>query len=212
MITGTIEEARIQMNLTIEQEPYFWVVRNLDAWIYYFEEKHDRAIEACLIARDLNPDYIFTHWLLFLNYAKLGEGEKAVLELQTIARNHPEASQFPDEILNAFKKSGIPGLFIWLTDVNIHKPFAASGMSGHPFWIAWWYAILGDSEKSIYWLEKNMLTKSRQYTYFNLIATNPDFDILRDDPRFLSIIDQIGLTPYNTRKARKINSGHAALK
>jgi len=47
-----------------------------------------------------------------------------------------------------------------------------------------------------------METPGRNYTFFKLIATNPDFDILREDPRFLAIIKEIGLAPYNIRKAR----------
>jgi hypothetical protein len=70
-------------------------------------------------------------------------------------------------------------------------------MSGQPFFVAWWYAILGKKEETLYWLEKNMESEMRNYTYFNLIATNPDFDFLRSDPRFLTIIEQIGLGPYN---------------
>lgn len=75
-------------------------------------------------------------------------------------------------------------------------------MNGHPFFIAWWNAILGNQEVSVYWLEKNMESKMRLYVYFNLIATNPDFDILRDDTRFLKIVDKIGLTPYHKRPAK----------
>jgi len=77
-----------------------------------------------------------------------------------------------------------------------------AGMSGHPFFIAWWNAILGNREQSLFWLERNMESRSRLYEYFNLIATNPDFDILRKEPRFLVIIEKIGLKPYHTRKAR----------
>jgi TolB-like protein/AraC-like DNA-binding protein/lipoprotein NlpI len=202
MITGPLEEARIYMDRTLEMEPYFWVVQNLNAWICYFEEKYDKAIKSCFIAQDLKPDFGENQWLFFLNYAKLGEGEKAAKELQSIARSYPGASQYADEILDAYNKSGIKGLFFWLIDVNTHKPIPVEGMNGHPFFIAWWYAILGNREESVYWLERNMEVKARLYIYFNLIATNPDFDILRSDPRFLKIIDQIGLTPYNTRAAK----------
>jgi TolB-like protein/AraC-like DNA-binding protein len=201
MITGPIKEARVYMDRALELEPYFWVLQNLNAWIYYFEENYDRGIEACTVAHDLNPDYIENNWLFFLNYAKLGEGEKAMSELQKIADTHPGSALFTDEIEEAFNKSGIGGLFSWLVNVNINKPVPVAGMTGHPYFIAWWYAIIGDREESIYWLEKNMENQSRLYEYFNLIATNPDFDILRSDPRFIKIIDDIGLTQYNTRKA-----------
>jgi TolB-like protein/AraC-like DNA-binding protein len=202
MITGPIEEARMQINRAVELEPYFWVVQNVSAWIYYFEEKYDKATETCIIARDLKPNFIDNTWLFFLNYAKLGEGEKAVEELQQIARTYPGTSQYVREISEAYNKSGIRGLFSWLIEVNKNKPIPVEGMDGHPFYIAWWNAILGNMEESIYWLQKNMERQQRLYVYFNLIATCPDFDILRDDPRFLKIIEEIGLAPYYTRAAK----------
>ena len=202
MITGPIEEARTYMDRALELEPYYWVLHNLNAWIYYFEEKHKEAIEACRLARDLKTNYIYTNWLLFLNYAKLGEGMKAAEELQGILRAASHTSQYDDEIMDAYNRLSVRGLFIWLIEININKPVPAEGLSGHPFFIAWWYAIIGDRENSVYWLERNMEAKRKVYEYFNLIATNPDFDILRGDTRFLEIIDQIGLTPYNNRPAK----------
>ncbi len=202
MITGPIEEARLHMNRVLELEPYFWVMHNLNAWIYYFEEENAKALEACRMAQELKPNYILTNWLLFLNYAKLGEGDKAVKELQKIASSNPGGGNHDDEIMDAYKRSGIPGLFAWLTEINTDKPIPVIGMSGDKFFTSWWYAILENREKSLYWLEKNMESQYRNYTFFNLVATNPDFDILRDDPRFLKIIDEIGLTTYNTRIAK----------
>ena len=76
------------------------------------------------------------------------------------------------------------------------------GMNGHPFYIAWWNAVLGNQEESVYWLNKNMENEERLYFFLDQIATNPDFDFLHDDPRFLAIIDQIGLSPYHTRATK----------
>jgi TolB-like protein/AraC-like DNA-binding protein len=203
MITGPIEEARAHIDLALELEPYFWVVHNLNAWICYFEEEYRKGINACLVARDLNPNFIHNIWLFFLHYIKLGEGEKAVKELQSIFSRFPATSLYADEILNAFNKSGIEGIFTWLIDVNINKPVVRlEGINGHPFYIAWWYAILGNREESIYWFERTLEAQRIPLHYFNLIATNPDFDILRDDPRFQAIIEKAGLAPYNTRKTR----------
>ena len=201
MTTGPIEEARIHMDKALELEPNYWVIHNLNAWIYYFEGKYDKGIEACVRARELNPDFTENNWLFFLNYAKMGEGEKAVTELQTIVRKNPVSAKYADEIPNAYKKSGIPGLLVWLIELNMKRPVPDEGLSGHPFFISWWYAILGDREHAIIWLEKNMKPNMGSY-YLFLITTNPDFDILRNDPRFLAIIEQIGLSRYNTRKAK----------
>lgn len=75
----------------------------------------------------LQPDFIENEWLFFLNYAKLGEGEKAVQMLQTIAKRYPGAEHYVDEIREAYNKSGINGLFTWLVDVNKNKPIPVQG-------------------------------------------------------------------------------------
>lgn len=159
-------------------------------------------MEACHVAQGLKPDYIFTNWLFFMSYVKSGNGGKAIKELQAIVNKCPEGKPYADELPEVFRKSGIPGLFKWLIEINMKRPLPAAGMSGHPFFMAWWYAILGNREQSLYWLERNMEAKNKMFEFFRLIATNPDFDFLRNESRFLSIIDQIGLKLYHTRKAR----------
>lgn len=202
MITGPIKDARFHVNRALELEPYFWVIQNLDAYIYYFEGKNKKAINSSFLAQDLKPDFIENDWLFFLNYAKLGEGEKSLQALQAILKHHPETEQYSAEMNNAYNKSGINGLFEWLIDINKNKPITVQGMNGHPFYIAWWNTILGNREEAIYWLQKNVEHPRPLYHYFNLIATNPDFEFLRDDPRFLKIVDEIGLTPYLNQKSK----------
>jgi tetratricopeptide (TPR) repeat protein len=202
MITGPIEEARNYTDRALKLEPYYWILHNLNAYIYYFEGRYSEAITACQAAIDLKSDYIFTNWLLFLSYAKLGDSEKAAHELQSIVRIRPEGSMLAKEIADAADSTGVRGLFTWLIEVNINRPVPIRGMNGHPFFIAWWQAILGNKEEAIYWLERNMEEKLKLSFFFDLIATNPDFDILRSDPRFLAIIEKRSLTPYNTRSPK----------
>jgi len=202
MITGPIEEARKHVDRAVELEPYFWVVQNLNAWIFYFEEDSEKGLQACLAARDLNPDFVDNTWLFALHYVRLGEGEKAAAALHDIFKRYPSVSHLGDEVMDLYQKSGTDGIFRWLIDININRPVPVDGMTGHPFFIAWWYAILGDREESVKWFEKTIEMPSIPWHYFNLIATNPDFDILRGDPRFLAVIEKAGLTPYNTRPPR----------
>jgi TolB-like protein/AraC-like DNA-binding protein len=202
MITGPIDQAREHVDRAVELEPYFWVVHNLSAWIYYFEEEYEKGIDACITARDLNPDFVDNKWLFVLHYVRLGEGEKAATALYELFRRYPSLSHLGDEVMAAYHKTGIDGIFNWLIDININRPIPVDGLTGHPFFVAWWYAILGDREQSVVWLEKTMLEERIPLHYFNLIATNPDFDILRGDPRFLAVVEKAGLSKYNTRPPR----------
>jgi TolB-like protein/AraC-like DNA-binding protein/Tfp pilus assembly protein PilF len=200
MITGPIEEARRHVNRALELEPYFWVVQTLSAWIYYFEKEHEKAIEASKTARVLNPNYSSNNWLLVLNYAKLDEGEKMLQELQSIIRDYTRDEKYLEEVQIAYDAKGIIGIFTWLDDVNQNKPIPVEGMDGHPFYSAWWNSILGNMNATVYWLERTLEDPRPLGHYSNLITTNPDFDFLRDDPRFLSIIDETGLTPFHARE------------
>jgi tetratricopeptide (TPR) repeat protein len=203
MITGPIELARRHVDIAVELEPYFWVVHNLSAWIYYFEEEYEKGIEACFAARDLNPDFADNYWLFVLHYTRMGEGEKAALAMHDLVTHYPFVSHLGDEVMEAFGKAGIEGVFRWLIDLNINRPVPLDGMTGHPFFIAWWYAILGEREEALTWLEKTIQMQYIPRHYFNLITTNPDFDFLRDDPRFLQVMEKKGLLTYNNNRPPK---------
>jgi TolB-like protein/AraC-like DNA-binding protein len=202
MITGPIEEARVYMDRVLELEPYFWLAHNLNSWICYFEGKHKKGIDACLIGRDLNQYSLDNDWLFIIHFVKLGEGENAARELKNIFTRYLKTNEYENEISDAYKKSGIKGLFTWLIDLNIRKPVPLEGMNGHPFYIAWWYAILGDKNESVSWLKKASESQHIPYQYFDLITTNPDFDFVRDDPGFIKILQEVGLSPYNKGKAK----------
>jgi len=202
MITGPIEEARVHMDRVLELEPYFWLAHNLNSWICYFEGKHKKGIDACLIGRGFNQYSLDNDWLFVIHFVKLGEGENAARELRNIFTRYLKTNEYENEISDAYKKSGIKGLFKWLIDLNIKKPVPLEGMNGHPFYIAWWYAILGDKNESVSWLKKASESQYIPYHYFDLITTNPDFDFVRDEPGFIKILQEVGLSPYNKGKAK----------
>ncbi len=203
MITGPIALARKHVDIAVELEPYFWVVHNLSAWIYYFEEEHEKGIEASIMARDLYSDFVDNDWLFVLHYVKLGEGEKAATALHDLLLRYPSVSHLADEVTEAYRQGGVDGLFRWVIEVNLNRPVPLDGLTGNPFFISWWNAILGNREESITWLEKTIETPFYPRHYFNLITTNPDFDIIRGDPRFMKVLGKTGLAAYNGNRPPK---------
>jgi TolB-like protein/AraC-like DNA-binding protein len=202
MITGPIEEARKHVDRTLELEPYFWVMHNLDSWICYFEERYSEGLEACITGHDLNPYSSDNNWLFFLHYVRLGKGEEAATVFRDVFNANPLTEPLAEGIMNAYKESGIPGIFNWLIDINMNNPLPLQGLNGNPYYLAWWNSLIKNKEESIYWFERTLEAEKVPMHYFNLIAQNPDFDFLRDDPRFLTVIEKAGLAPYHTRMVR----------
>ncbi|MHC1733340.1 MAG: tetratricopeptide repeat protein [Bacteroidales bacterium] len=177
-------------------------MHNLSAWISYFEENKKKGIEACLTAIDLNPDFSDTYWLFALHYTRLGQGDKTAEVLRDLFQRYPSVSHLGEEVMDAYREAGTDGIFSWLIEVNMNRPFPVDGLTGNPFFIAWWYAIIGDREQAAIWLEKTMDAQYVPWHYGNLTATNPDFDILRNDPRYIAFIRKAGLAQYNTRPSK----------
>ena len=202
MIMGPIEEAREHVNRTLELEPYFWVVHNLDSWVCYFEERYSEGLEACFTGYDLNPYSSDNNWLFFLHYIHLGKGEEAAKVFRDVFRTNPLTEQYAEMIMDAYEEAGINGIFNWLIDINMNNPIPLQGLNGNPYYLAWWHALSGNKKESIYWFGMTLEAERVPTHYFNLIAQNPDFDFLRDDPRFLAVIEKAGLAPYHARKAR----------
>ncbi|WP_340113195.1 helix-turn-helix domain-containing protein [Maribellus mangrovi] len=196
MITGPISEARIQENKAVELEPYFWVVKNLDAWIAYFEKDYKRSLIVANEAHDYNPNYPDNMWLFFLNYVKLHEGENARDQLKKIDKQFSSNGSRANEIDEAYEKKGIDGLFEWMIAINKSDPIAVEGLNGDYFYLAWWNAILKHTDQALYWLDENLTYKRPDYHYFNLILFHPDFEYLHDELRFRVVVDKLGLSRY----------------
>lgn len=196
MITGPISESRHHVDKAVELEPYFWVVKNLDAWIAYFEKDYKRSLEVTEEARSYNPGFADNMWLFFLNYVKVDRPEDARDILKKIASRFSNATIDTAEIDAAYSAAGISGVLNWMIDVNKNRPIWVEGLNGDYFYLAWWYAILNNADQAVYWLEQNLTYKRPNYHYFNLIINHPDFDFLHNDPRFIDVVKKLGLEEY----------------
>jgi TolB-like protein/lipoprotein NlpI len=77
-----------------------------------------------------------------------------------------------------------------LTDLEErHKNAGASEDYIPPGYLAWGYAMAGDKERSLLYLEKAY--EQRDPTLANL-KVDPGFDILRSDPRFTDLLHKVG--------------------
>jgi tetratricopeptide (TPR) repeat protein len=58
-----------------------------------------------------------------------------------------------------------------------------------PAYLAWAYAVIGEKDRSLAWLQK--ATQQHDPTLANL-KTDPGFDTLRDDPKFIEVMHKVG--------------------
>jgi TolB-like protein len=181
------DEARLHINIAMELDPFWFLYHRLNAYYYYREGKFKESLDEFYILHELNPDDRYAYLGPLNIYLIQGEGLKAVEALQKVMLMDSSTSKYANVVKEVYSKSGINGLLNFMIELEFNKPIPS------PFSLATWYAILGKKEEALDWLEKALEENNNSILYINC---DPDFDILRSEPRFQAMINKMGLSEY----------------
>lgn len=182
------EKARREINKAIELDPVFFMHRSVSSDNYYRAKKYDKALEERLKMVEINPQFKTNKLGFFLTYLHKDNHFNAVKALQKVIQSEPSKTIYANDVKNIYQESGIDSLLIWLT--NLEKKRSPTD----DYLIARLYALQQDKINALLWLEKAM---EKKVANLPRIAINPDFEILRQEPRFIALIDSMHLIPYH---------------
>ena len=184
-ILGRNEEAREQIDLALELNPYSSIMNSLSALYYYNSNDYYKSIDAHKRAKHLansNNDYDKLHLIrCFLNLGKNKEALELIKDVISID-NH----QLLDKIL---MESGIKGVINWFIDyILVNKQ-----NSDLNFHIARFYSLIGDSQNALkyleYFFEEGHIALPR-------INNSSEFSFIRTEPRFIALLNKMNLVDY----------------
>ncbi len=190
-ILGENDEARRQINLALELDPFFTMMHIISAIFYYHEGKFSEYLIEYKKVQELNPE---PHPWWFYNYGisvRLGDDMLAVETAQNELLSDPLKRKDPGLVKDVYNKSGINGLLNWMNELELVKE------KPNPVFLATRYAMLGNKENTLKWIEKEFEERHPELTRIN---NNPDYDFIRSEPRFQAIIKKMGLSEYQKRK------------
>jgi len=95
-----------------------------------------------------------------------------------------------EELADAYQTSGKEGYWRWLLDYS--KERAKRGEYVSPSNFATSFAHLGEKDQAFEWLEKAYEERDSVLMY---LKGSPQFDPLRDDPRFHDLLRRMKLEP-----------------
>jgi TolB-like protein/DNA-binding winged helix-turn-helix (wHTH) protein len=170
----------------IDQLDYGFSSASTESLTYYELRDYPRLIEASKRGLILDSQDSFQHYLLGVGYEGVGDLQQAISE-------YKKASEFSSgfdlaavalaHADSALGKKAEAGKI--LRDLE-HKETSAS-----PYTMATVYALLGENDKALEFLEKACSGKSLDITLF--LQSDFALDGLRSDPRFQSLLRRIGL-------------------
>jgi TolB-like protein len=198
-IIGRNDEARLQINMALELDPFSTAFNATSALFYYNEGKITESLAACRKTLEINSDYIWAYWQSFYVYVRLGEDLKAAEALRQFMLRDTLTVKIANYVTEVYGKSGMNGLLNWLIELQLKNPSAN-------LYIAKWYAMLGKEEEALARLEKALKARLSEIPGANSlpdeiprIFNSPDFDGLQSERRFKAIIKKMGLSEYSVR-------------
>jgi TolB-like protein/AraC-like DNA-binding protein len=178
-------EARKHLELAIQLNPTKLSMLNTSANLYLMDGNYEKAIKECQNILELDSTYYPVYWTLLEIHLRKGDEIKALEFLQLAYNVLPEDKKFAKEFAGIYKNLGMKGVLNFL--VNLEDP--ATGLMS----LSRLYMKLGEKEKAMDCLEKVF---EKQMVVISDINGRTEYDSLRNNQRFKSLLIKMGLDKY----------------
>jgi TolB-like protein len=186
------EEAIAQVLAARDLDPLSLVVNAFVGFIYMKAGRHDRAIEACRRAIELDPNNPFGHWLLARGLDARGKLDEALGQSQKAAKQSGNSLPYVSHLGYAYARIGDR-----LAAYNVLEQLTERSMTEYvsPFDFALIYSALDEKELAIEWLKKAFQERTSR-----LVAEvrGPVFGGLQFHTTFQDLTRRIGLPSSET--------------
>jgi Tfp pilus assembly protein PilF len=187
MVRARFDEAAIEMEKAREFDPSSLTINIARGRLLFYSRQYDQALQHFQKIISIEPNSPGSHLSLADIYKQkqmYPEFLEAFMTYQGLTATPPEESE---ALRKAFKGSGFPGFARKMLDLNKTK---ATTTYVSPFVFAVLNINLGRKDEAVGWLEKGF---DARVPLMVRLKVDPNFDSLRDDPRFQDLLRRIGL-------------------
>jgi len=183
---GQHEEALKHARRAVMIEPNSQLMLMNLAYILVDAQQYDEALEIASRAGKLDPGYTALRRNLYLHELRAGhaeDGAASFVTYTTVIGGDPVAARQIGDMMIAYARDGTVGN---VTPDLISRSLLGSEDLGQVF------AFVGDGEGTLRALQKAADDRSGSRSVLSM-KINPAYDFVRDDPRFVALLEQVGL-------------------
>ena len=184
---GKYDEALVIIKRAAELDPLSGSISNALTGIYQAQHDYDAAIANSLKFIDLDPAFPASYRDLALSYSKSGRCEEAVPQAEKAAALGNRASWLLGDLGYVYGACNKRTEAL-ATAKELETRYGRKETASR--YVAAVYAGLGENDKALEWLEKDLQTKNGRLAE---IRWTVPFDSLHGDPRFQDIFRRMGL-------------------
>ena len=186
-VMGRFDEGIQEMGLAWRLDPFSLPINTSYGTAFLYARRYDDAMRKYREAEDLDPNFILVHSEIARVYIQTGQLDLAISEAQKAAELSNQLPRFEAEVASALALSGQQSkareILLELKRRSIERYVS-------PYDLALVYTALNDKDAAFNSLENAYGERSAWLPWLN---RDPRFDALRLDPRFVSLVQRIGL-------------------
>jgi len=186
-IAGQPDASAAEARRAIEIDPLSLIINARLGYGYYFARQYDLAIEQYKKTLELDPNFAIAHSRLGWALVQQGMEREAVEELLRSSVLSGVDAQTVAALRQAFAEYGMRGYWQKTLELELEK---AKLKYVSAYEIALLYSRLGDKARAFDWLEKAYEERSSALVY---LKVEPAFDNVRQDPRFVNVLQRLHL-------------------
>jgi len=189
---GRFREAQVEVDSAIADDPGWPAVYSIATFVAGVAHDDNRMLAAVKKYLELVPDSSYSHDQLAWAYFSAKRYDEALAEWARMAELDKDASRIALEARGreAYRQGGIAAYAVVRLDA-ISQRSVETARHANDFIPAEWYAFAGRRDEAIAALQAIVANHDREAVQ---LAVNPMFDNLHSDPRFQSLLHQVGLS------------------
>ncbi len=187
MAMGRTDESLAEMNKARSLDPLSLSMNFSLGWRLFMARQYEQAASQLTDTIEMDPSYLLAHIVLGQCYEQEGKYAQAISELQKAALMSPDTAPVMAALGHAYAVAGKRAEALRILD-QLKAQAAQRYVS--PYYIALLYAGLGEHAEAMDSLNRGYEDRSNNMIFLNVV---PQFDGLRNEPRFQELRHRIGL-------------------
>jgi serine/threonine protein kinase/Flp pilus assembly protein TadD len=156
-------------------------------WVHYFARDYEQTLAQSKKALEMDGHFTFAYWSIGLAYLQQGKIQEAITALSKAFTFSSGGLAFAAHLGYAYALAGkhteAAEVLREMEEIGREKYVSA-------YYFAILYLGLGDTERVFEWLDKACEERSG---FLVFLAVEPMFDSLREDERFIDLLNRVGI-------------------